>query len=124
MSGIVTKLLAVLRVPDRGQPAVLPVPVAQEAYSGYYSLALVAPRESGVTRPVRPVTASDVVVSLEAWREAIVGMFTTAYPDLTGDERLMLTKVFDDLLRALGVPDRAAAFVPDTVAETLRELAG
>lgn len=122
VADIVQKVLATLRIPERGVPAILPVPIAQEAYAGYYSIALTGPRTSGVVRTVRPVTDHDVVISIEAWREAIVGMFTTAYPDLTSDERLMLTKVFHDLLAAIGAPQRAASFVPEVVIEAYRDV--
>lgn len=122
VTDIVRKVLANLRIPERGTPAVLPTPLAQEAAAGYYALALAAPRESGVVRTPRPATSNDVVVSVESWREAIVGMFTTAYPDLSADERVMLTKVFHDLLIAIGAPQRAAAFVPDVVVDAYRSV--
>lgn len=120
VAGIVNQVLEALNIPTRGTPTIMPVPVAQEAAVSYYSLALSGPRESGVVRHVRPATDHDVVVSIETWREAIVGMFTTAYPGLNGDERVLLTKVFDDLLAAIGAPRRAASHVPDVVMETYR----
>lgn len=122
VAGIIRQLLDALRIPDRGTPAVMPVPVAQEAAVGYYSLALASPRESGVVRPVRPATSIDVVVSVETWREALVGMFTTAYPDLSADERLVLSKVFHDLLAAIGAPQRAASHLPEVVMDAYRDV--
>lgn len=120
VAGIVQQVLRALRIPERGTPLVMPVPVSQEASNGYYSLALSGPRESGVVRAVRPATEHDVVVSIETWREAIVGLFLTAYPDINADERLLLTKTFHDLLAAIGAPQRAAAFLPDVVQEAYR----
>lgn len=124
VADIVTKVLVYLRIPERGEPVVMPVPLSQETHAGYYALALTSPRSSGIVRPVRPATAADVVVPVEVWRETIVGMFTTAYPTLGAEDTLFITKVFDDLLAAIGVPNRAATFIPDTVAETLRTITG
>ena len=122
VSDIVRKVLHSLNIPERGEPAVLPVALAQEAQVGYYSLMLAGPRTSGMVRHVRPATDQDVVVSIEAWREAIVGMFTTAYPDINELERLWLTKIFHDLLAAIGAPQRAAAFFPEAVLAAYRDV--
>lgn len=122
VSQLMQQVLATLRIPERAVPVVMPVPVSQEASSGYYSLGLAGPRESGLVRNVRPATEDDFVVSIETWREALVGLFRTAYPDLSGDETLMLTKVFDDTLVAIGVPHRAAAFMPGVVQDSYREV--
>ena len=114
VSDIVRKLLLLLDVPDRSEPTHLPLPVVQEVSAQYYTVALES-RDYGVTRTVRPVTDEDCAVSLEAWREALVGLLTTAYPDLTVEETLLVTKVFTDLLANIGVPHRAAAFHPHLV---------
>lgn len=124
VAGLVRQLLAKLAIPERGAPLNLPPSVAQEAAVGYYSLMLAGPRESGVVRTVRAATQRDVVVSVETWREAFVGMFTVAYPDLTADEHVFLTKVFHDLLTVIGAPHRAAAYLPDAVMAAYRDVEG
>lgn len=112
---IVRRLLEALRIPERGNPHSLPAAVALEAASGFYTVQLTHARSAGAVRAVRPVSSGDMVVSAESWRDALVGMITGAYPDLAPEERLVTSKVMADLLAALGVPDRAAAFFPDTV---------
>jgi hypothetical protein len=42
-------------------------------------------------------------------------MLITAYPEMDAAERLTAAKVFEDVLTALGVPNRVAAFLPDDV---------
>lgn len=121
VTDIIRKLLVVLRVPERSTPVYLPPAIAQEVTGQYYTLALAA-RDSGLPRQVRPVTDVDAVVSLEAWREALVGLVTTAYPDLSLEERLLTTKVFTDLLANIGVPNRAAAFHPQLVVSAYQEI--
>lgn len=118
---IVTKLLATLNIPDRSTPAVLPMPVVQEVYANYYSTALET-TQAGVRRVVRPVDEDDCVTSLEAWRSALESMFISAYPDLTAPERIILAKVIGDLLAAIGVPNRVAAYFPDMVLKAHREI--
>ena len=118
---LVRQLLTGLRIPERSVPSSLPAPIALEVESGFYTIQLAHTRDSGVVRPVRAVTsASEIVVSAEAWRDALVGLVVTAYPDLEPMERLLLTKVFGDLLAALGVPQRAAAFFPEAVVRAYR----
>jgi hypothetical protein len=112
---VVRQVLEALRIPERGTAHSLPAPVALEIASAYYTVQLSHSRSSGVVRPVRQAQASDMVVSAEAWRDAIVGMITSAYPELAPEERLFTAKIISDLLLALGVPNRAAAFFPDNV---------
>lgn len=121
VSNIVKKLLTLLQVPGRSEPHHLPLPVVQEVTGQYYTIALAA-RDSGRPRLVRPVTDEDCSVSLEGWREALVGLITSAYPDIDVDHRLILTKVFTDLLANLGVPARAAAFHPNAVLVAYRDV--
>lgn len=109
--GILRRLLTTLRIPQRGEPVELPVPLVLEVDSAFYSVAL----DAAQNRPVRPVDAADIVVSVETWRDALLSMLLVAYPDLRPEERLVAAKIFDDLLTALGVPDRAAVAFPDTV---------
>jgi hypothetical protein len=112
---VVRQMLEALRIPDRGAAHSLPAPVALELASGYYTIQLSHARNSGALRPVRQARSSDMVVSAEAWRDSIVGMITSAYPELAPEEHLFCAKIVADLLAALGVPERAAAFFPDTV---------
>lgn len=112
---IVARLLDSLGVPDRSDPDRLPPAVALEVSSGYYTVQLNSPRDSGLARPPRAVTQTDMVVSVNAWNQALMSMLTTAYPDLEPVERVVSSKVFTDLLVAIGVPERAAAYFPDDV---------
>jgi hypothetical protein len=118
---IVSRLLDSLDIPFRGEPAQLPATVAQEAASGLYSEQLAAPRDSGLIRPVRPVNGSDMVVSVGAWRNALLGMLLTAYPGLEPVEKMVAAQVLDDLLAAVGVPDRRATFFPTEVVAAYRD---
>jgi hypothetical protein len=104
-----------LRIPDRSDPQTLPPPIAVEIACGLYAAQLAGPRSSGVVRPVRLTGAHDMVVSVETWRESLVSLLTTAHPDLSSVERLVAAKAFVEILSAIGVPDRAAAFFPDDV---------
>jgi hypothetical protein len=119
---IVAKLLERLRIPERSVPDTLPIPVVQEMHSGLYSIGVESPRSSHLQREIRPVTANDDVVSVDAWRHALEAMVLTAYPDLGGEERLLLSKVTTDLLGAIGVPNRAASHFPPAVMTAQRRL--
>lgn len=118
---ILSTLLEKLNIPERGNPKYLPMPVVQEAYAHFYSTALESSL-SGLPRPARPAGDDDCVTSLEAWRSALESMFTQAYPDLDGRERMLLAKVLHDLLAAIGIPDRAASHFPDSVIRAHREI--
>lgn len=122
VSDIVRRLLQRLSIPERGEPKELAIPLVQELHSNLYSLHLEGPRDSGVQRHVRGVHPSDSVTSLEAWRIMFEEMVLTAYPDLTVEERLLMTKVLTDLLAAIGVPNRAASVIPDAVVRVHRLL--
>lgn len=111
----VRQLLSGLRIPQRGTPTSLPASVALEAAAGLFSQQMHGPRDAGLHRPVRAVSPADVVVTLEAWREALMGLFVAAYPTLDPYERLGATKILDELLVGLGIPYRAAAHVPAEV---------
>lgn len=119
---VVRDLLGALRIPERGSPEELPAPLALELYSSYYTVTLSGPRDSGATRTVRRINDTDLVVSLEAWRDAISGLFIAAHPELAPFERLTLAKVLSDLLSALGIPERAAAFFPHEVVSAYHRL--
>jgi len=112
---IVKRMLESLSIPERGEPVVIPNQLALEMSSSLYSTQLAGPRRSGVTRPIRATNHADMVVSLNAWVDSLLTMLTTAYPDLSPTERMVTAKVLSDLLDAIGVPDRAAAFFPDDV---------
>lgn len=119
---IVSRLLKSLDIPDRSEPTVLPTPVVLEMTSAIYSTQLAGPRVSGVIRPIRATVSTDIVVSIEAWVQALLAMLTTAYPDLDPTERMVTAKVLTDLLDAIGVPDRAAMFYPDNVVRVSNDL--
>lgn len=120
--GFVDKLLDMLQVPDRGDPAALPIPVVLEVSAQVYTTQLSSTRELDVVRPVRAVQPGDVQVSTETWVEALLSLIMSAYPDLSPTERLLTAKSFRDLLDAIGVPDRAATFLPDDVVRISRDV--
>lgn len=111
---IVSQLLEYLRIPERGTPQNLPAAVAHEARTGALALTLAGVRESGVHRDVWEA-GTDLNVPLEAWRDALANLVVAAYPDLSAQEREVLDTWLTDLLAALGVPRRAAAYLPDDV---------
>lgn len=114
-SQIVKRLLEALLIPERGQPAQIPAVVASEAESGVLSEQINGVRSAGVPRLIRAVTRQDAVVTLEAWRQALLSLLTGAYPDLEPLEIAVATQILDELLVALGLPDRAALYFPDEV---------
>jgi hypothetical protein len=54
--------------------------------------------------------------------EALLGMLLSAYPDITGVERLLAMKILTDLLAGIGVPNRAAAAFPDDLIRLYQQL--
>ena len=112
---IIGRLLESLDIPDRSTPKQISPSLMLEVTASVYSTQLHGPRSSNLVRPVRAAVPSDIVVSVEAWCEALLSMITTAYPDLTPTERIVTAKILTDLLDALGAPDRAASFFPDDV---------
>lgn len=119
---ILRDLFAALNVPSRGEPAEIPAALALELSSNFFTVTLAGPRDNGTERPVRAATPQDMVVSVEAWRDALAGMVLVAYPDLLPTEKLFLDKVLSDVLVGIGVPNRAAEFLPDDVVRAYRRL--
>jgi hypothetical protein len=112
---ILRRLLKALQVPQRGVPVELPPAVVLELTSRFYTVGRSKPSDVGLQRRVRAISKGDLVASVEAWRDALLHMLITAYPDMDAAERLTAAKVFEDVLTALGVPNRAAAYLPDDV---------
>lgn len=112
---VTKKLLEGLRIPERSHPNAIPAAVAAEAESGMFALQIHEPRSAGVVRRPHRRSVKDVSVTLEAWRQALLGLLVDAYPDLTGTEILVAASTFDEMLGALGVDDRTSAFLPDEV---------
>jgi hypothetical protein len=119
-SRIVGGVLDELRIPERGPAAQIPAHLAYEVEVGRYGRLVNGDLDSGVEHRPRPATPSDHPVPFDVWRQTFVSLFTTAYPDLDGVERVFLTKVFGELLTAIGVGPRAAQFVPDDVVRIAR----
>lgn len=117
---VVNKILKKVNIPDRSLPSNLPAPVSFEAESGIFSAQLSNARNISKSYESHPVTGSDMVISAEAWRDALVGLIITSYPDLTADEKLFLNIGFTDLLDSLGIPERKAYFFPQTVITAYR----
>mgnify|MGYP007114255237 CR=1 FL=1 len=116
----VDSILETLRIPDRSDCVVLPAPLALEIANKHFSNQMEGPLISGVCRPIRLAGTSDIVVSIETWREALVLLLTTAHEDITPVERMVTARAFVEILDAIGVPDRAAAFFPDDVVRLSR----
>lgn len=114
---ILKKLFSALDLANRPEPGVVPMAVRQEMLSGHYSDAL----DRAGAMP-RRASEGDCVASAEAWRTPLEGMLLSSYPSLAPDEVLLLRKVLTDLLAALGVPARAAAFFPESVMAAHREI--
>lgn len=121
---IVQRLLTKLQIPERGNPVTLPLPVLLEITSSFYTVQLEGPRDSNLRRPIREASGRDIVVDIEPWRQALVGLLITAYPDLEPLERVVATKIVTDLLMGIGVPKRAAAYYPDDVVRAYNESQG
>jgi hypothetical protein len=119
---IVSRLLDSLDIPGREDPTSIPAPLALEISSGIYSSLLSGGREAGFAYEARYADQLDIVVSVESWCAAILAMITTAYPDITGPERLVAATVLTQMFDAIGVPDRAATFFPDDVVRISREI--
>lgn len=112
----VGELLNALRIPARGPAVSIPAPLAAEMTSQFWAVHLDSANraEMLVNRP-RAVREGDAVVSLDAWRNALSGLVTSAYPHLAPIERVLLTKSLDDMLSDLGIPSRAARYIPESV---------
>lgn len=118
---ILRRMLGALEIPGRSQPNRLPAAVALEVTSDFYNRQLHGTRRAGVRHPVRAATGNDLVASVESWRQALMNLLISAYPDLDPVERMLIAKVFNDLLVALGLPDRAASFFPEDVVRAYQE---
>lgn len=117
---ITQRLLQALNIPDRDTPDKLPAAVALESRSGFYSLNL-HQVNSNQNPEMRHVTQNDIVVSIESWRDALMDLLITAYPDLTIEERIITAKILTEILSALGLPDRAAVFFPQEVVKAFQD---
>ena len=121
VSAIASKLLDVLNIPERGAPAKLPMPLMMEAAGGFYSSQVNSLALASSQKPVRAISEGDVTFEPDIWRAAISELFTTAYPDLDGHERLFVEATIGDLLDALGVDTRAAQFISEDVARAAEQ---
>ena len=112
---IISSLLEAIKIPERGTPVLIPASVAVEAKNSYYSISLDARQKSNFERHPRILDNGDLMVSIDAWRDSLLNMLTTAYPELEPEEKILCAKIFTELLVALGLPNRAAAYFPDDV---------
>lgn len=117
---IVGVILDELDIPDRGSPHEIPAPVAMEVEGGFYSCQLHDAVDAAVPRPVRALHEGDQTFEVDVWRTALVEMFTSAYPEMSGVERVWLTRTIGDLLGGIGVATRAPVFLPDDVVRIAR----
>ena len=112
---IVDDLLAFLRIPERGVPSALPVHVSLEVTSGFFARHLHEPRLAGTPRTPPADGSTTEAHTLEAWRQHLMSLVLTAYPDLEPIEMLGLAQVANELLAGLGIPDRAPVQITDAV---------
>jgi hypothetical protein len=111
----VRSMLEALGIPERGEPDVVSSALLLEAEGSTWSQVLHGPRNAGVPSYPRAVNGRDTTVTLEAWRQALLSMITSAYPSLDNDEILLAASTFDDILLSLGVPERVAYYIPNEV---------
>ena len=111
---ILKSLLTALDIPN-SEPQSLPAPVALEVKTNFYSIQLNQARELNSVREIRRTHPNEQTVTPESWRDALSGMLFSAYPNLQPPQRLLTVKTFSDLLAALGIPLRAAKFLPESV---------
>lgn len=111
---IVSVILDELAIPERGAPREIPAPIAMEVEGGFYSSQL-HDAVLADDRPVRPLHPGDQTATPDVWRTSLVELFTTAYPDLSGVERVWLTKTLGDLLGGIGVATRAPVWLSEDV---------
>lgn len=119
----ISELCVQLRIPERPLNGSIPAPLMCELASGFYAVQLDACRNA-TNRTPRPANSEELVVDADIWRNAIVALITSAYTDLTGPERLLTAYATDLLLHDLGVPYRAARFIPDAVVREHRNAGG
>lgn len=119
---ILSKMFKAVNVPDRSQPKQLPAAIALEVNTGFYSRQTVASSEYSQTRSARKLQQGDLVASVESWRQALLNMILSAYPDITPDEKLFISKILNDLLVGLGLPMRAALYFPEDVVRAYQDL--
>lgn len=119
----VRETLDLLGIPARGVPDLLPAQVVLEVDSAYYTQVRESAEFAKASRLARAISATDVVVPIEIWTQALKDLLLVAYPDLNPNEQLFVRRVFDDMLRQLGLPDRAADSYPDVVIAAYREAA-
>lgn len=117
----VNQLLIDLDIPKRlPHPSFLRADLALEVESGHFSASSqIAQSEM---QPRRAPNDTDVVVSLDAWRNSLVGLFTSAYPTMEPSEKVHCDSQVTCILEALGVPGRLARFLPDDVQRAYRKL--
>lgn len=105
-------LFSALRIPDRGSPREVPMPLLLEITSRFYTTYLRnTAKETDRPQP-RAAGPGELLAPIEAWRSALANIIFLAYPDLSPEERLATDKILTDLLGALGVSRRRANFLP------------
>jgi hypothetical protein len=120
VAALIGKVLDQIGVPNDEPLDTIPAALSLEISCGFYTTQLTT-RPDGRGRGPRPSGIGEVTASLDDWRDALVGMVCSAYPELDGVDRLILTRGVDDLLIALGLPDRGASHLPGDVVNAHRE---
>lgn len=119
---ILNKMFKTLNIPERSAPKQIPAAVALEMNTGFYSRQTVNSREPNQARNPRRLQQGDLVASIESWRQALLNMIISAYPEIDSQEKLYVSKVLNDLLLGLGLPMRAALYFPEDVVRAYQDL--
>jgi len=108
------RLCEALGIPERGEPHQLPIEVVLETDRGFYSELLAAAAVAG------PGGEGEPAIPLEVWSAYLTDLIAVAYPDLTGEERVLADMTFLTLLRRLGADRTPPSYHP--VRLTLRNV--
>jgi hypothetical protein len=113
---ILSGMLENLDLEGRDDPAVIPTPLLAEMNSRYWAIQLHSvDRLSSHASAPRSRRDEDTVVSLDAWRNALVDQLLTAYPCISPIERVITYKTMDSLLDAIGVQFRSPKYIPESM---------
>lgn len=124
-------LLDTLRIPERGRVTVMRADLATEVVSGHFSAVTENSQRTNPAQSIRTALDSDMRVPLSAWLDALTGLFTSSYPDLSPGELLVLRTELAYILQGLGLHDegvdnpekpiRVANFLPEDVMRSLAQ---
>lgn len=111
---LVDSYLKQLRIPERGEPAVIPAELALELSSQHWSRMLEPHLEAMRDRPIYHITPGERTFPLEIWRADLERQLRIAYPDLSPMENLAFSKWMTELLDALEITQRRPTYLPES----------